>query len=283
VPAGRVTYDSLKTSFVDFPRLITTLEKEAYTGYVRLLTDEATGLIFFREGAALECVYDMGEKPALQLGKPALQAFNDDVTHGQGVLDVVELTPELIEGLYELTVARPKYTDLYASWVDMNALLKFLKERKLSGSVMVRSSKGTGVIILTEGDLTGAYTSESRDIANEAEGVLALCGDPDAMIEVKSADGAASHPPLAVDEIVGGGPRPAPAPARREPEPPPPAFAAPSAPPPPPPEAAPPPMPAPPPPGTPPCAAAVPGKASAASKTAAPMNRPNRPVRMSPP
>jgi len=31
VPAGQVIYDSLKTSFVDFPRLITTLEKEGYS------------------------------------------------------------------------------------------------------------------------------------------------------------------------------------------------------------------------------------------------------------
>ena len=247
VPAGRVTYDSLKTSFVDFPRLITTLEKEAYTGYVRLLTDDATGLIFFREGSALECVYDKGENQALQLGKQALRAFNDDVTRGQGVLDVVELSAELIDGLFDLTVARPKYTDLYASWVDMNALLKFLKERKLSGSVMVRSSKGTGVIILTEGELTGAYTSESRDISEDADGVLGLCGDPEAMIEVKSADGG-SHPPLEVDEIVGGQ-RPAPRPpTARQPEPAPvTTFTAPAAaPPPPPPEAAPRPMPAPP-------------------------------------
>ncbi|MGH7876099.1 MAG: DUF4388 domain-containing protein, partial [Candidatus Dormibacteraceae bacterium] len=46
VPAGQVLYDSLKTSFVDFPRLITTLERESYTGYVRLLTEDAAGLIF---------------------------------------------------------------------------------------------------------------------------------------------------------------------------------------------------------------------------------------------
>jgi hypothetical protein len=57
VPAGQVIYDSLKTSFVDFPRLITTLEKEGYTGYVRLLTDDAAGLILFKEGSALECMY----------------------------------------------------------------------------------------------------------------------------------------------------------------------------------------------------------------------------------
>lgn len=227
VPAGQIIYDSLKTSFVDFPRLITTLEKEGYTGYVRLLTDDASGLILFREGSALECLYDGAESAAgMVLGKQALQQFNDDVTNGHGVLDVVGLTPELIDGLYELTVSRPMYTELYAGWVDMKALLKFLSDRKLSGSVMIRSGAGTGVIILSEGELAGAYTSESRDIADKPDRALELCEDPNAMIEVKSAD-VSKHPPLDVDGIVrgqGGGGRvaqPAPAPVMATAPPPP--------------------------------------------------------------
>jgi hypothetical protein len=209
VPAGQVIYDSLKTSFVDFPRLITTLEKEGYTGYVRLLTEDATGLILFREGSALECIYDGAAEPGgVMLGKTALHQFNDDVTTGHGVLDVVGLSPELIDGLYELTVSKPMYTELYAAWVDMKALLKFLSDRKLSGSVMIRSGGGTGVIILSEGELAGAYTSESRDISDKPDRALALCDDPSAMIEVKSAD-ATKHPPLDVDEVVASqrGPR----------------------------------------------------------------------------
>jgi hypothetical protein len=224
VPAGQVIYDSLKTSFVDFPRLITTLEKEGYTGYVRLLTDDASGLILFREGSALECMYDGAADPAsLVLGKLALQHFNDDVTSGHGVLDVVGLSPELIDGLYELTVSKPMYTELYAAWVDMKALLKFLSDRKLSGSVMIRAAAGTGVIILAEGELAGAYTSESRDISDKPDRALALCDDPSAMIEVKSAD-LTKHPPLDVDEVVASqrGPR-NPAPAPQAPPPPPPA------------------------------------------------------------
>ena len=204
VPAGQILYDSLKTSFVDFPRLLTTLEREGYTGYVRLLTDDASGLILFREGSALECMYDGAtEAGSLVLGKQALQQFNDDVTAGHGVLDVVGLSAELIDGLYELTVSRPMYTELYAGWVDMKALLNFLSDRKLSGSVMIRATAGTGVIILSEGELAGAYTSESRDIADKPDRALALCEDPNAMIEVKSAD-ATKHPPLDVEEIVGG-------------------------------------------------------------------------------
>jgi hypothetical protein len=203
VPAGQILYDSLKTSFVDFPRLLTTLEREGYTGYVRLLTDDASGLILFREGSALECLYDgAAEAGSLVLGKQALQSFNDDVTAGHGVLDVVGLSAELIDGLYELTVSRPMYTELYAAWVDMKALLKFLSDRKLSGSVMIRSGTGTGVIILAHGELAGAYTSESREISDKPDSALALCDDPGSMIEVKSAD-ATKHPPLDVDEIVG--------------------------------------------------------------------------------
>ena len=169
-----------------------------------------SALILFREGQALECMYDSGEdqKQGLVLGKQALQRFNEDVTNGHGVLDVVGLSGELIEGLYELTVSRPMYTELYASWVDMKALLKFLNDRKLSGSVMIRSAAGTGVIILAEGELAGAYTSESRDISDKPDRALALCEDPNAMIEIKSAD-TSTHTPLDIDEVVAGqrGPR----------------------------------------------------------------------------
>ena len=201
VPAGEVVYDSLKTSFVDFPRLITTLETEGYTGYVRLLTEHASGLILFRDGAAQECVFDLGDKP--QRGREALHAFNEEVTRGHGVLDVVGLPPEIVDGLYDLVVARPVYTELYAAWVDMPALLHYLHEKKLTGSVMVRGAAGTGIIILTEGKATGAYTSESRGIDEDPKVVLDLCSDRNAMIEVKSADNSAGRPPLEVDEVVG--------------------------------------------------------------------------------
>lgn len=201
VPAGEVVYDSLKTSFVDFPRLITTLENEAYTGYVRLLTETASGLILFRQGKAQECVFDAGE--SFTRGREALLSFNAEVTHGHGVLDVVGLPEEIVDGLYDLVVARPMYTELYASWVDMPALLDFLGERKLTGSVMVRAEPGTGVIILTEGKPTGAYTSESKSIEPDTKVVLELCKDKSAMIEVKAADHSAGRPPLDVDEVVG--------------------------------------------------------------------------------
>src|SRR5207248_9991771 len=109
---------------------------------------------------------------------------------------------------------------LYAAWVDPKALLKFLEHRKLSGSVLVRAQRGTGVIISTSGKLSGAYTSDSRDIADTAHGVLELCSDPDAVLEVKAAD-QSPRAPLDVEGVVGGRATSAPPPAPAPPPPPP--------------------------------------------------------------
>ena len=85
VPAGQVIYDSLKTSFVDFPRLITTLEKEGYTGYVRLLTEDASGLILFREGSGARVHVRRGRRRSSrprprQAGAAAVQRRRDQRT-----------------------------------------------------------------------------------------------------------------------------------------------------------------------------------------------------------
>ena len=200
-PYGELMYDSLKTSFVDFPRLLTTLEREGYTGYIRLLADNASGLIYFRDGTALECVFDRGQDP-IEQGKVALQYFSQEVARGQGVLDVVGLNPELVEGLFHVTVAQPIYTQLFAGWIDLEAFLQFLADRKLTGSLTVRARSGTGVIILDDGQMAGAYTSKSREVSANADGVLSLCDDPEAMIEVKAASDA-PHEPLDVSEVTG--------------------------------------------------------------------------------
>jgi hypothetical protein len=200
-PYGELMYDSLKTSFVDFPRLISTLERESFTGYIRLLADGPSGLIYFRDGTPLECVFDNGSDP-MEQGRTALLNLNQEVTKGQGVLDVVGLGPELIDGLYHVIVAQPIYSQLYAGWIDMESFLQFLADRKLTGSLVVRARSGTGVIILDEGQLAGAYTSRSREVSGDADGVLALCDDPEAMIEVKAAS-EATRQPLDVSELTG--------------------------------------------------------------------------------
>jgi hypothetical protein len=187
VPAGQVFYDSLKTSFVDFGRLISNLAAEAFTGYVRLVAPGAAGLVLFLDGTIIQCLHQGSDDSEVVLGKPALQQLARDVTRGDGVLDVIGLSIELVNGLYALAVSKPMYSNLYAAWVSIGALLQFLHKRRLSGSVMIRAKAGSGVIVLAGGEFAGAYTSESWDIG-EPDRAMALCEDPTAVIEVKAVD-----------------------------------------------------------------------------------------------
>ncbi|MGH7867814.1 MAG: DUF4388 domain-containing protein, partial [Candidatus Dormibacteraceae bacterium] len=146
VPQGTIVYDTLKSSFINFPNLLKTLERDRYTGYVRLQSDNSTGLIFYRDGQSMECVYDSSQDQHQEQGSPALIKFNQEVTDGDGVVDVISISPELVEGLYQMATAEPLYAELYAVWTDARALMEFLLQRNHNGPMIVRSRDGMGVI-----------------------------------------------------------------------------------------------------------------------------------------
>src|SRR2546429_8326258 len=84
VPAGDTLFESLRSALVRFSRLVQSLEAESHTGYLSLLTDQAQGLVFFRDGRRMEAVYEGG---VVRRGKAALEAIAQDVEAGKGVLD----------------------------------------------------------------------------------------------------------------------------------------------------------------------------------------------------
>jgi hypothetical protein len=184
VPAGDTLFESLRSSLVRFSRLLQSLEAESHTGYLSLLTDQAQGLVFFRDGRRMEAVYEGG---VVSRGKAALEAIAQDVESGKGMLDAVMLPGILVDVLPGLWLGRPLYQELRASWVDVNGLLRFLHQRGTRGSLLVRSSTAIGVILLLGSDDVWAYTSKLPEPVHGAEQVADLCSDPMASIEVRSA------------------------------------------------------------------------------------------------
>jgi hypothetical protein len=184
VPAGEALFESLRSSLVRFSRLLQSLEAEAHTGYLSLVTDGGQGLVFFRDGRRTEAVY---ESDSVSRGKTALDAIAADVEAGTGVLDAVILPGVLVDVLPGLWLGKPLYKELRASWVDVNGLLGFLHQRGTRGSVLVRSATATGVILLLGGDDVWAYTSGRTEPVRGASIVADLCSDPQASIEVRSA------------------------------------------------------------------------------------------------
>lgn len=186
LPSGKPIYEGLKSAFVDFPKLLRTLDADKHTGYVRLDGADFAGVLLLHDGHVLEALFSAGE---LSQGERAFQNFRRRMERGEGLLDVIELSGETVVALAQLLTARPLFTGLLGRFVNFGALLEYLAEEKVDGSVVVTGGSETGVILLRKGNIHGAYTQSQRDLVDNPATITNLAGELTARIEVKAGAG----------------------------------------------------------------------------------------------
>ncbi|TMG49121.1 MAG: DUF4388 domain-containing protein [Chloroflexi bacterium] len=184
LPVGKLVYESLKTAFVDFPKLLRSLSTDRLTGYLRLTGQASRGMILFYQGSLIESFYDGGA--VVSTGRTAFSLFKNDVDRGEGSMDVIELTAEVVTAIYQLLTAPTILQGLLARFVDVRALLQYLQEEKIHGSLLVRAPEEMGIVLLRDGQLLGAFTRGQPQLMQDPEIVTRLCADPKTRIEVKA-------------------------------------------------------------------------------------------------
>jgi hypothetical protein len=186
LPSGRAHYEGLKSAFVDFPRLLRTLRSDRHTGYINLSGNGYFGVVLLHDGQVLEAVCSNGT--AVQ-GESAFLQIRRHMDGGDGIIDVIELPGETVVAIAQLFTAPHLYTGLLGRFVNMDALLEYLSEEKVDGSVVVTAPTEMGVILLREGSVLGAYTGSRRSLDTTTSAVASLAGDRQSRIEVKGGGG----------------------------------------------------------------------------------------------
>jgi outer membrane biosynthesis protein TonB len=187
LPSGRAHYEGLKSAFVDFPRLLRTLRSDRHTGYVNLSGTGYSGVILLNDGLALEALCSNGT--AVQ-GEDAFLQIRRHMDAGDGVIDVIELDGETVTALAQLFTSPYLYSGLLGRFVNLDALLEYLAEEHVSGSVVVQTPNEAGIILLRDGDILGTYTESQRSLDKATTAVASLATDRQSVIEVKGGDGA---------------------------------------------------------------------------------------------
>ncbi len=185
IPDGSPQYEGLKSAFVDFPRLLRTLRTDVHTGYIRLNTGHSTGVLLFRDGELVEA--EAGENGVAH-GEEAFQIFRRDMDTGQGVIDVIDLDGDSVSSLARLLTGPPLFTGLLGRFINFEALLEYLAEEKLDGSVVVAGGSETGVILLRQGGILAAYSAKAPKPLTEADAIAVLAAERPARIEVRGSD-----------------------------------------------------------------------------------------------
>ena len=186
LPSGRAHYEGLKSAFVDFPRLLRTLRSDRHTGYVNLSGSGYSGVILLNDGQALQALCSNGT--AVQ-GESAFLQIRRHMDAGDGVIDVIELEGETVTALAQLFTSPYLYSGLLGRFVNLDALLEYLAEEHVSGSVVVQTPSEAGIILLRDGDILGTYTESQRSLDKATAAVATLATDRQSSIEVKGGDG----------------------------------------------------------------------------------------------
>jgi hypothetical protein len=186
LPSGRAHYEGLKSAFVDFPRLLRTLRSDRHTGYVNLSGSGYSGVILLNDGQALQAL--CSNATAVQ-GESAFLQIRRHMDAGDGVIDVIELDAEMVTALAQLFTSPYLFSGLLGRFVNLDALLEYLAEEKVSGSVVVQTPTEAGIILLRDGDILGTYTESQRSLDKATTAVAALATDRQSSIEVKGGDG----------------------------------------------------------------------------------------------
>jgi len=180
-------------------------------------------MILFYQGSLIESFYDGGA--VVTTGRTAFTLYKNDVDRGEGTMDVIDLSPEIVTAIYQLLTAPTILSGLLARFVDVKALLEYLQEEQLHGSLLVRAPDEMGIVMLRGGHLLGAFTRSQPQLSPQADVVLALCKEPRTRIEVKAVADLEEPSSVSLEEMLGGtsgmayqatrtAPPPPPAPAR---------------------------------------------------------------------
>lgn len=182
LPTGTPLCAGLSCDLVDVDRLMRTLESDRLTGYLRLEARDFTGVLMLAQGRILEawCGTD-----APVLGGDAVQQLRRRMDGGDARLVIVELTADAVVALTQMLVAPPIATGLLGRFVDFEQLLQHLGDERLDGAVTVETETETGVVLLYQGGLVGAYTASAPDLGASALAVGRLVTHHPARIEVR--------------------------------------------------------------------------------------------------
>lgn len=188
MPGGPSLHSGLKASFLNFPMLLKTLGQDGFSGFVSVHgegDDRSRGHILFREGEVVQA--QQRSEGNYRRGKAALQEVARTVALGHGLIDAIELPPDLVDSVAALIVATTAFVNLPARIVDFEALLEYVGDQRLSGGVLVSQGEQVSVALLTDGAVKGSYSSQAPDLSDGSQVAASACSDREARIDVVAA------------------------------------------------------------------------------------------------
>jgi hypothetical protein len=180
---GPTVYEG-PTAFIDIVRLLRTVEGEALTGHVLVTGPGFSALVLLVGGRILAARFGDGRLGPVTEVDGALRCLEWRAARGDGRVTVVGLDADRAEAAAELLTGRLLVGGLRGRFADLDALLDYLGEVALDGTLVVEAAGRTAVVLFSAGRVRRAFWGTRTVAGRVPPSVRALTAGPDARLEV---------------------------------------------------------------------------------------------------
>ena len=197
LPDGALLFGPLRSSYVDGPSLLRDLGRRGHSGALVTAGEGRAQAAVLHRGSVL-ALLAAGRSGTRRLESLRLPEAGQECEHD---LTVPVYRPEVAVALGQLVNLVGRFRRMHASFVRLPALLEHLVETRVTGGVRVTTPTDVGVLLLSGGELLGAYTAR-HPAFDEPELVARLCAG-DAEIDVHAAPLDGEPATVAVGRLLG--------------------------------------------------------------------------------
>jgi hypothetical protein len=191
IPKGRVVYENLNTSFTNLNELLSELQSERHTGYMRVRYWDYEAVLYFDGGKIINGFEETGEERVF--GADAVSGLIEKVQEKDGAISVYQMPAETITLLASAIRGEVVHKDLSSEFTNLSRLIEKLQRESLTGYVEVdiHDVEGSGMIFIQAGDpLTSVISINGETVAGPEvlQRILQTASDYDATFNVYKAE-----------------------------------------------------------------------------------------------
>lgn len=169
LPRGKTIQKHIDTTYVRLDGVLHSLSRESFGGYVRIVSEDAEGVLFLRHGHLVAGLHEGTD--AVKTGPDALLYVLSMVDRSRAYLDIHKLEPDLLAAVMALTHTDPITLHESVAPADVKALLETAESRALTGAALAETAEGSHYFYFAGGELLGEFRPDIEEWTDVPPGI----------------------------------------------------------------------------------------------------------------
>ncbi len=164
LPKGKVLQKHIDTTYVRLDGVLQSLSRETFTGYVRIVSEDAEGLLFLRDANLFAGLHESTDR--VRRGPEALLQILDMVGRARAYLDIHRIESDLLAAIMAVTHTEPTLLADADRPTNMAGLLSLAESRVLTGVMLADTAEGSLHYYCAGGEILGEFRPDLEEWAD---------------------------------------------------------------------------------------------------------------------